>query len=51
MTDTSTAFITTTTKQRAACLNYLDANAINIKSVCGNSKGQYRKQQKPSKTT
>lgn len=46
----STIFTTTTTKQRAACPSYLDANAINIKSVCGNNEGQHREQQNPSKT-
>lgn len=46
MTDTSTVFITITIKQWVACLSYLDANAINIKTVRGNNKGQY---QPPSK--
>lgn len=49
MTDPSTS-ITTTTKQRAACLSYLDANTINIRSVCENNEQHYRKQQNPSKT-
>lgn len=49
MTDTS-IFTTTTTKHRAARLSYLDANAIHLKSVCGNNEGQHRKQHTTSKT-
>lgn len=45
MTDPSTS-ITTTTKKKAACLRYLDANTINIRSVCENNEQHYRKQHK-----
>lgn len=46
MADSSTISTVTTTKQSPS---YLDANAINVKSLCGNN-GQYTKQQNPSKT-
>lgn len=49
MTDPSTR-ITTTTKYRTACLSYLDANTINIRSVWVDNEQHYRQQQNPSKT-